>query len=346
MSMPFQSQGGSPQPVNRGGKSKKKEGFLGSLLGGGKAYYILALLAAVGAAFGTLAIVGQSAERSVYWVLSADAPARTPITANMLQEVETAQGSEPRNALTYNDILNGPQIFANVGLQMGDVVTPSVAGPLERIDNNLPDNYVVTSFTVSPENAVAGKVRAGDLIDVIAVDESETEGQVAKLVLHRVLVLDVTVNPSTIAKGTTDNTLSNTSASDTTASNPSSSEPGPDSAQIRGGIPLLYTVAVTAEDATKIALIRGKNILIALSSNGSSLGGTVDVQTSQNEVFGRGAVNDSSAGLPVQELTNADGTIVENDGSVDVQLEQPQVAGESGQPTPSSSVTPSNSQRP
>jgi hypothetical protein len=341
MSMPFQPQGGSPQQINRGGKPKKKEGFLGSLLGGGKTYFILALIAAVAAAFGSLAIIGQSGERSVYWVLSTDAPTRTPITANMLQEVETAQGSEPRNALTYNDILNGPQIFANVGLQVGDVVTASVAGPLERIDNNLPDNYVVTSFVVSPENAVAGKVRAGDLIDVIAVDQTDVDGEVAKMVLHRVLVLDVTVNPNTIAKSTTDNSLSNTSASDSANSNPEGNAPGPDSAQIRGGIPLLYTVAVTAKDATKIALIRGKNILIALSSNGSALDeGPVDVQTSQNEVFGIGGVSDSSAGLPVQELTNADGTVMENNGSIDVQTVQPQTAVEPAQPTPSNSAKP------
>lgn len=295
------------------GSSTRRTGALTSLLGGGRTYFILAIVAALVATFASLAILGRSADRSTYYVLNQDVPARTVITSDMLAEVETAAGTEPPNALTPSSVVS-EAIFTRVPLQTGDVVTPAVAGPLERIDTDLPDGYVVASFAVQPQDAVAGKIRRGDVIDVIAVQQDALamddiasvattpgmEDTRAKVVLHRVLVLDVTTDPNTIAQGANDNTVAEGVV-----------EPGPESAAIRGGIPQLYVVAVSPEDAATLALVRDKNLMVVLSANDTL--GEISVEVTESQVFDSLPVPDSSAGVSL----DANDTVVEDSGAVD-----------------------------
>jgi Flp pilus assembly protein CpaB len=283
--------------------AKKSSGVLGSLFGRAKTTYLIAIVFSLAAAAGVFMILGRSADRTTYYVLNQDVPARTQIVSSMLTEVDTAAGTEPPTALTPGSVIT-QAIFAKVPLRAGDTITESVAGPLDRINANLPENYVVTSFKVDPENAVAGKIRRGDLIDVIAVPETDG-GKVAKVVLHRVLVLDVTTDPSTIASAATDESVSDPSVA-----------PGPESAAVRGGIPYLYTVAVLPEDAARIAVVRGDDLLVTLSSNQAS-GNGLDVLVDSNRIYAPGPVGDSSAGVDLAAVRGeaAAGAPAEGDGA-------------------------------
>lgn len=288
-------------------KSAKKSGLLSGLLGGGKSYFVLALVAALFATGGVLTLLGQAAATTTYYVLTQDVPARTQITEALLAPVQTSLGGEPRNALDLVDIQEanaegGPGAFALLPLQAGDVLSSSTVGPLDRISANLPDGFVAASFALTPENAVAGKIRRGDYIDVIAVSDSTGDaGSTSKVVLHHVLVLDVTVAPETIADAAT----SGQAGADVA--------PGPESAAVRGGIPSLYVVGLSAEDAVKLALVRDKNLMIVLSANQTT--GALDAQEQLGNVFGPDAVSDSGAGTAGAAATAAGTDGVPADGS-------------------------------
>lgn len=264
--------------MSSAGVAASRKGFLAKLLGQGSSYWVIAVGAALLAVFGTLTILGNATATTTYYVLNQDVAARTQITPEMVTGKTVNVGGQPANALDITDLQSG-QYFARVPLKAGDAVTSSTVGPLERITTSVPDGYVVASLQVEPENAVAGKVRAGDLIDVIAVDEAGNSGATAKVVLHRVLVLDVTTNPDNIAQAATTEQVGD-------------DLPGPESNQVRGGIPMLYTVAVSPQDAAKLALIRDKHVMIVLSANKSS--GSLDASVSIGDVFGAGPVSAST----------------------------------------------------
>ncbi len=261
----------------------EKKGLFAGLLGSGRSYWLFALVAALIAVGGALSILGKAAATTTYYVLGQPVAARTQITPSMLVPVTTSVGGQPRNALDVAYVRDNP-VFALTPLRAGDVVSTSVAGPLQRINANLPADFVAASFAVPPENAVAGKVRAGDYIDVIAEsgNAGAATGGVAKVVLSHVLVLDVTVAPQTITQAAT--------------SGPAGANlnPGPESAQVRGGIPSLYVVGLSPQDATKLALVRGRNLMVVLSGNQPAP--NLDVQTDFGSVFTPGPVGDSGAG--------------------------------------------------
>lgn len=323
MSTPF-----TPGQPTSAKKSKPSSGGpLANLFGAGKTWIGLAVVVALGAALVSFSILGRSAERSTYYVLNQDIPARTMITPSMMAPVTTAAGSEPVNALTPASIAATPT-FARIPLALGDVVTPTNAGPLERIDANLPAGYVVTSFSAPAERAVAGKVRAGDYVDIIAVGGAAGSDQ-ARVILHRVLVLDVTTDPSTIAKSATSSSVT----VDGTKQPPSAANaPGPESSQVRGGIPELYVVALSPTDAARLALASSSDLFVVLSSNDAE-GTDVDVSVGVEDLFGAGAVGDASAGL------TATPTPAATDGALPGVTVDP-AAGASASPTAPATPTP------
>lgn len=235
--------------------SKKKKGLLSGLLGGGKSIWLLAIAMALVAVAGTLSILGNAAATQTYYVLTRHVPARTQIDPTMLAPMEAKVGQVPPNAYDPAYVRDNPT-FAQFALMAGDVVSASNAGPLTRITANVPDNFVAASFPASPDLAVAGKVRAGDFIDLIGTMDEGGGGTTAKVVLQHVLVLDVTVSPSNIAVEAVEGQEGSNVGS-----------PGPESEAVRSGIPSLYTVAVTPEDAAKLALLRSQDIFVVLSAN-------------------------------------------------------------------------------
>jgi Flp pilus assembly protein CpaB len=270
----------------------KKKGFLSGLTSGGGAgrtVFFAAMATGVMAVGVTAVILGNAADTGTYYVLSADVAARTPITTDMLKAVTTSAEGVPRSA--YGPVyLQSNEVFSKYSLKANEMVTASNTGPLEAISKDLPADFVVASLAAPAEDAVAGKIRRGDYIDVYAIDSGKgsaaasSGGEISKLVLHHMLVLDVTVSPSTISEAAGE------------AQTGSNLNPGPESAAARGGIPALYTVGVGKQDAAKIALIRDKNLFLTLSSND---GGTVplkDIQTGLPDVFDENPVGDSGAG--------------------------------------------------
>lgn len=269
-----------------------------SLFGGASAIWFAAIACALVAAFVVVGILGKATARTTYWTLGVDVPARAQITPDMLREVTSTIDGAPKVALTPAYVRDNA-VFAKVPMQVGDVLSTSTVGPLERIDTGLPKNFVATSFSVTPENAVAGKVRKGDYVDLIAVTGDEASNASAKVVLHHVLVLDVTVSPQTISEAAN------------AGQEGADLNPGPESNAVRGGIPSLYTVAVTSVDAAKIALVRDKKLMLNLSANDAST--ALNATANLADMFSEDAVSNSGAGTEeaakaAKEQAAAEGT--------------------------------------
>lgn len=272
-------------------KAPKKSGPLSGLLssGGGKKAWVLAAALGLISAGAVLSVLGSAAASTTYYVLNRDIPARTQITTSMLAPLQAKVGEEPPRAydLVY---VRDHDIYARVALQAGDLVTASTAGPLERINRDLPGNFVAASLAVAPERAVAGKIRAGDYVDIIAVDTESAQGT-AGVVMHHVLVIDVTVAPDTIASNAND-----AQAGDglTDSGLDGQADLGPESEAIRSGIPSVYTFGVEPVDAAKLALLDGGNVSLVLS--GWNPDTEIEATANLASLFNDGPVADSSNG--------------------------------------------------
>ena len=235
---------------------------------GSKGWFILAIIFALIGAGSGFFVLTKSLETTTYYVLNTDVPARSQITPGMLDPVSASKGSEPRNALTLDDVQYN-NIYAKVGLNAGDTLAMSNAGDLAPLLTNVPDNFVAVSFSVDANNAVGGKLIPGDYIDLYSTkDSTNSEAKESKAVLRHILVKDVT-------ESATDYQESEDATDDTSAQD-----------QLRSGIPSLYTVAVSPKDASTIATVRGDDLFIALSSNQSNADYKAeDTYTSSNEAY-------------------------------------------------------------
>lgn len=116
-------------------------------------------------------------------------PARTVITPDMLSPLVIAAETAPPNALDISEI---DGITTKHALNPGDILTASNAGVVNDIYNGVPDNWVITNFSVGADDAVGGRIRAGDYFDVLVADENE-----AFYPFINVLALDTTIDLST-----------------------------------------------------------------------------------------------------------------------------------------------------
>lgn len=233
-----------------------------SLLKGRWTIWIIALVFSLLAGFGVLTIIGSAAEQRTYYVLAQDVPARTPITPDNVLPLTTNADGYPPTALSLEQLQMTPQ-YSLTALRAGDVVTTSVVGPLQPITDQVPSDFVAVSLAVTPENAVGGRIRAGDLVDIAAVAESaETGGRMARVVLTGVRVLDVSVSPSSIAQAAGQGPVGEGGAV--------APGTGPDSWPARDGIPQLYTFAVSPDEFAVLALLRDKNVYLALTNDVAS----------------------------------------------------------------------------
>lgn len=218
---------------------------------GRKLWFFFAAVAALLTAVVLFIILSQVTSTSTYYVLNKDVAARTQITEDMLQEVVTSTNGEPQNALDKADILAEPT-YAKYGLAAGDILTTSNTGPLNPIEEGIPDNFVVATFEAPASFAAGGKIKRGSYVDLIVVQD-----ETASYFLQHVLVLDATVN------------LDNASASGTTNTNGTTTSAA-ESSEIRNGVPVLYTVGVSPADAAKIAVATQSTIYVVLSANQTS----------------------------------------------------------------------------
>lgn len=261
-----------------GNNNMAKKSNTGGLLKGRWTIWALSLFFSLAAGYGVLTLIGSAAEQVPYYVMSEDVPARTPIMPEVVTETFANADGVPPNAITKSQ-LESKQWYSKVPLKQGDVLSSSVLTDLTRITQGLPEDFVAVSVAVPPENAAAGQIGRGDYIDIAAIYENQGN-RLSKVVLHNVLVLDVSVAPETIAsaanKGTTAGDL------------------GPDSAAMKTGVPQLYTLAVSPEDFATLNLIRNNDIYLALSQGLGSE--SVNASITEDQIFTPGEVGTSGTG--------------------------------------------------
>lgn len=257
--------------------SKSRKNKASSKVVGSRTWFIAAITVAILAAIAVFFAVSQVVAQTTYYVLSSDVPARTQITKEMLTPVVTSKGGQPKNMIGQEYVAS-KDVYAKIELKAGDVVTPSNSGPLEPIQAGIPKEFVVASFVAPAETSVAGKLKRGDYIDVIAVSPGDNAS--AKVALRHVLILDATNDGS--------------SAAEDTGAGESADTPQAESAKVRTGIPTTYTVGLSLEDAAKLAVIQDLKLLVVLSPADTKP--TEDVTAQLGEVVGPGAVADSGKG--------------------------------------------------
>lgn len=257
-----------PKEKNNGKEATRKNE--NNILKKSKTLILLASLCAILALGGTVFLLTQTISQTSYYVLNQNVPARAQITSDMLTEVRTTNGGEPRNALDIGDIQSG-EAYSKYALQEGDVLAMSNVGPLTPVNEGIPEDFVTMSFTVPAENAVAGNVKRGDYIDFIAKsgDASDSSAQ-ARYALRHVLVVDVRSTPTTI-----DN----------------SEEDGSEGS----GVASLYTIAVSEKDAATVALLQGSDYYIVLSA-ATGADEPKDIRSTGDDVFGNELVGNSGEG--------------------------------------------------
>jgi Flp pilus assembly protein CpaB len=251
--------------------------------------WIIAMVFAGLAAGGSLLVLGGATETRTYWVLNEDVPAGVEITSEMLFKKESSVEGAPGQALTAEEFSSATW-YSKIPLSRGTVLQGSVLTDNRDFNDDLPAGYVVTSILVEPQDAAGGRISKGSFIDIAAVSGNDLGSAVAKVVLQRVLVLDVTVSPDDIAD------VANSSGRDL-------SELG--SAALYAGKPSMYILAVSPLDFAKLALIKDSNLYLALSADQSS---PVDTTVRGSDLFLPGAVEPSFGDAPVSNNNGSDNT--------------------------------------
>lgn len=276
--------------------------------------WILSFAFALLAGFGVLTLVGSAAEQGTYYVINTDVPAGTELSDAVVDSRTANLDGVPTTALTIAD-LKGQPLFTSIPLRAGDVITSSVVTTGARIVDGIPADYVAASLEVDPANAAAGKIRAGDLVDIAAVSE---QGE-SRVVLHGVLVIDVSVAPSTISRSANAD-----SAAD---------QEGP---AIRDGVPFLYTFAVSPTDFATLALLRDKDVYLALTQGTPAE--SLDVIIREQDIFRSGPVSPATPPNTDNSAAPGDGEPTTDDTAIPVEPDGG--AGGGAEPLPAPTPTP------
>lgn len=245
-----------------------------NIFDGRRLWFIFAGLASVAVAVLAFGIMQTVTATDTYYVLKQDVPARTQITPSLLQEESTSAGKVPPTALDISQI--GDETYSKYALKAGDILTQSNTGAQLSITKGLPKDYVISSFTADPSTAAGGKVQRGDYVDIMAVSESPDGGYAANYVLQRVLVVDATVDLDSYDSSASSDSSGSTSTGATDASSTSGastdSSTGDNSEQIaqRSGIPTMFTVGLTQENAARLAVAQKYDLVVVLSSQQSA----------------------------------------------------------------------------
>lgn len=249
--------------------------------------WILSLFFALLAGFGALMILGQASARVNYYVVNTDVAARTQITVDNVDALSAPADSVPPTALSEAEVASG-DYYSKIALKAGTAITSSVVDDnLKSLSSEVPEGFVLSSILVKPEDAVGGRIKRGDYVDIAAMTGEDTSAT-AKIVLQHVYVLDVTVAPDTVASAAASQNTGLAGDGSTTEDQ----TPGPDSAVLYGGIPQLYTFAVSPTDFATLAILRNASIYLAISS--SKAPEALDVSVSGTSLFMAGPVAPST----------------------------------------------------
>lgn len=168
-------------------------------------------------------------QTETYYVLNQDVPTRTQVTPEMLDPVTTSEGTAPKAAIGLSDVQTG-NVYTQYPLISGDILTMSNVGKQQDISVGVPDNWVITTISVSADNAVGGRITRGAYFDVMVTTNS---GSFYPFV--NVLTLDTTVD------------MDNASSADAA-----------DTDEAHAGQTTQYTVGMSPEDAGKLQQVMKK----------------------------------------------------------------------------------------
>lgn len=149
------------------------------ILVSGAALFVIVLSAVI---FMTLSSLFST---ETYYVLNTNVKAKQQITPEMVVARETAAGTGPVHALSMEEIQRGG-VYSKYPLFAGDVVASSNAGPLSGIPLGIPDDWLVTSFTINSTDAVGGILGKGDYADLLGINEDG-----AQYIFNNILILEV-----------------------------------------------------------------------------------------------------------------------------------------------------------
>lgn len=203
------------------------------LIFAGIAFLILLVFA------GALTLLKSIYQTETYYVLAADVPTRTQIMPEMLEPITTSAGTAPASALDISDVQAG-YVYTKYPLLKGDILTASNVGGFDDISVGVPDEWVVTSFSVGADDAVGGRIRRGVYFDFMV---ATNDGAFYPFV--NVLALDTTVS------------LANASSSEAA-----------DTEEAHAGQTSQYVVGMSPEDAARLQQItkkHGQDIKLVLS---------------------------------------------------------------------------------
>lgn len=127
-------------------------------------------------------------QTETYYILNQDIPTRTQISPEMLDPVTTSVGTAPEAAFGL-DVVQTGSAYSQYPLKAGDILTQSNIGTLDDISVGVPDNWVITNFSVGADDAVGGRIRRGHYFDMMVATQ---DGAYYPFV--NVLTLDTTIN--------------------------------------------------------------------------------------------------------------------------------------------------------
>lgn len=242
-----------------------------SVFDGRKMWFFFAALAAVVTAGVIFTLLSAVAATSTYWVIKSDVTVQPhqAITSDMLEPVSVPKSAAPKNLITISEVKAAEggdaadDYYAKYTLTSGDIITTSNAGPLVDFgsDLQLEEGMVFASFKANPSLATGGNVKQGSLVDVAVIYD---EGGVysSKFFLSGVTVVQATVDlDSASASATGEKTSTSTSTA---------------------GAPVLYTLALTPQQAAALAVATKYDIYVVLTG---TVGNVNDIQSSLSDII-------------------------------------------------------------
>jgi len=131
----------------------------------------IAALLGLGIGGAVLVLVLNLIQTETYYILNEDVPSRAQVTPEMLQPVDVNIGGAPEAALGLEEVQAGG-VFTAHPLLAGDILTLSNVGNREDISVGIPDEWVITNFSVGADSAVGGRIQRGYYFDMLVADET------------------------------------------------------------------------------------------------------------------------------------------------------------------------------
>jgi len=160
----------------------------------------IAAILGLGVAGVVLTLFLNLVQTETYYILNEDVPSRAQVTPEMLAPVTVSEGGAPEAAIGLDEVQAGG-IFTAHPLLAGDILTASNVGSREDISIGVPDEWVITNFSVDADNAVGGRIQRGYYFDMLVTSEN---GSFYPFV--NILALDTTVDLSSASSSDAVNT--------------------------------------------------------------------------------------------------------------------------------------------